>query len=471
VGSRRVWAAGATLAVGLASSGGCGGRSSSDAQDCPAGTLNCACGPNESCLEGLACEADRCVELGQSNGPELSGGAGGAASGAAPEAGHPCEELAGLADCDLVSREVHRIDTNILLVLDRSRSMAEPAEGHSASKWEVVTSALASVLPNIGDGVYGPRYNFGLELFPTSATASPIESDCGGRCCEMPDHAEMNVPVTPMPEGASAILEALQQTGPAGEAPIARALERARDYFTVGSGATLGGERYVLLISSGKANCNPTLSCEASECTLNLDQVEGCSSQSEDSCCDGHPSGCLDARDATAHIQQLRQLGIRTIVVGLPDTGLYSTTLEEFARAGGAENDSGELAYYGADPDGGVQGTIASLFAPITRAGPHSCEFIIPRDRVSDDLGNIRVWFDCELILQSGSAGGSGWEYIYDDQGSVASGSAGGSGWEYIYDQDNRVVSLRLIGPVCERMQTEWIQRIDVLLGCPESEE
>jgi hypothetical protein len=259
----------------------------------------------------------------------------------------------------------------------------------------------------------------------------------------------MNVPITPMPEGASAILEALRQTGPAGEAPIARALERARDYFTFGSAATIGGERYVLLISSGKANCNPTLSCEVGECTLNLDQAEGCTSQSEDSCCDGHPTGCLDARDATARVQELRQLGIKTIVVGLPDAEPYAATLEAFARAGGAENYSGELAYYGPDPDGGVDEAIAFLFTPISRAGPPSCEVIIPPERVIDDLGGMRVWVDCELIPKSGSADGSGWEFIYDE--------------------DDKVVSIRLIGPVCDRIQEEGVERIDLLLGCPES--
>jgi hypothetical protein len=401
-------------------------------------------------LDGLACEADRCVELGQSNGPELSGGVGGTAGGAALEAGHPCAELAGLEDCDLISQEAQWIDTSILFVLDRSRSMAEPAEGYGASKWEAVTNALASVLPGIPARLGGSRMHLGLELFPTSATTDPIEPECGNRCCDMPDHVEMNVPITPSPEGASAILEALQHTGPAGEAPLARALERARDYFVAGSGAIPPGERWVMLISSGKANCNPTLSCEVGECTLNLDQIEGCISQSEDSCCDGHPTGCLDARDATAQIQQLRQLGIRTVVVGLADTELYSATLEEFAWAGEAVNDTGELAYYGPDPDGGIESTIAHLFAPVSHVDT-SCDLAFPRDRVIDDLDDIRVWIDCELIPQNGSAGGSGWEFLYDDHGAA--------------------VRIALRGPVCDRIHRLEVERIDLLLGCPESVE
>src|SRR5690606_31552449 len=107
-----------------------------------------------------------------------------------------------------------------------------------------------------------------------------------GNCCEMPDDIEMNVPIGSGSEAVDLIVEQLDNTVPGGGTPTARALERALEYFTSGEGASLDGDKFVLLATDGGPNCNSVLECGADLCTYNLDGMRDCSGYKDQNCCE-----------------------------------------------------------------------------------------------------------------------------------------------------------------------------------------
>ena len=312
--------------------------------------------------------------------------------------------------------------------------------GYPTSKWEALKTALGQSLTNQD---VQARINFGLEFFPTTATVgTPVPFDCGARCCEMPGDANMNVPIQPGAQSVPQILDSLNLNGPAGGTPTARALQRAFDYFSMNA---IGGERYVLLATDGGPNCNPTLSCEKEECTINIDMAEGCSPDSEFSCCYGKPEGCLDAAVTLAQIQQLAGAGIKTIVVGIPGSESYARNLDDFAAAGMAENPNPPPEYYEVSAEGGVA-ALTATFADITISLVKSCEIAIPEGQVIDDLNKVNVAINCEVLPKEGSPDGSGWNYVFD--------------------ANKNVTSIQITGPACDRIQNEGVSRIDSVFGC-----
>ena len=72
---------------------------------------------------------------GPASGGAADPGAGAAANGSTMPA---CTELAGLADCGFQAQEAQLIETNILLVMDKSGSMNNVPGGYPTSKWEAL---------------------------------------------------------------------------------------------------------------------------------------------------------------------------------------------------------------------------------------------------------------------------------------------------------------------------------------------
>jgi len=351
-----------------------------------------------------------------------------------------CSVIKGLGadadECGAQAVEAQFYPVNILLVMDKSGSMANVPPGYPASKWDALKTALQAALTGVQD-----RVSFGLQVFPTTATDEPIAYDCGARCCEMPAHAAMNVPIQPGPAGVPAILDALQSSGPAGATPTARALQRAYDYFSV---TPIRDERYVLLATDGGPNCNPVLSCELEQCTVNIDGAEGCSLDSEFSCCYNKPDGCLDADSTIAQIEALQSIGVRTIVVGIPGSELYAANLNDFAVAGQAENPNPPPEYYEVSAAGGVE-ELTATFVEITISLGRSCEILIPPDRQIDDLNKVNVALNCQVLPKD---------------------AADGSGWVYVFDANGIVTSIQILGPACDMIQDEGVERIDTVFDC-----
>jgi hypothetical protein len=340
--------------------------------------------------------------------------------------------FSGLGTCGGASLMAEPRIVNMLLVIDKSGSMTDSIGDED--KWTAMKSALAQSIGRVTTEI-----NVGLELFPLSLTET-IPLSCDTDCCTVPDgDAAVVVPVGPAVRALSDITDELATTTPGGGTPTAKALEGALDYFTIGAGASLKGQSYVLLATDGGPNCNPGLTCEAESCTTNLDGTD-CGGGN---CCrfTDTRDQCLDDAQVIAALDNLRDSGISTFVVGLPGTAQYGKYLDEFAQAGGEPNTAGSTQYYAVSQSEGVQGLI-DVFDTITTQLIRSCTVPLTEPPTMPNLVNVAI--DCDVVPPM---------------------SSDGSGWHF--DDPNAPSEVVLDGPVCDRLQADGAMRVDVLFGCP----
>jgi hypothetical protein len=378
-----------------------------------------------------------------SGGSAATGGssAGGMDSGTAAAAGDngipECGELSGLGKCGGTHLEAEFRTVNMLLVIDKSGSMDDQPQGFDQKKWPAMKSAVATAL-----GKVEAQMNFGLILYPYSES-QPIPLDlCEdiGNCCALSTvGAGVVVGVQPGRVSVDQINAALTQTGPGGGTPTAAALGAALEYFTNGEGSQLAGDNYVLLATDGGPNCNDQLLCTEDRCTTNLDGQ--CSAGN---CCadpEGHMR-CLDDDSVTTQLQALRDAGISTFVVGIPGTEVYSDYLDGFAVTGGVPATSGDHDYYAVSANAGVEG-LTSVFESITTQLLRSCEIALPESPPKLDLVNVAI--DCTVLPGNDDPDQSGWSF----------------------DQMQDPTSVIVHGPLCDAIQQNGAERVDVVFGCP----
>ncbi len=377
---------------------------------------------------------------GQGQGGEQSTGDG-------DEAGPTCESFSGLIECNSAGLTATPVQVNILLVLDSSGSMrSQLPDDPNASLWDATKAALTEALDTAQSSI-----SFGLDLFPN---AGPQQL---AQLCEMPDEEELTVPIAPGPENRDAILGAIGSKGPGGGTPTAAALRRAFEYFTTGDGKDLSGRRFVLLATDGGPNCNDELSCDIDTCTANIDADpddpnEQCAGD-ERNCCENYAVGCLDDAGTEDAIEALGGVGVDTFVVGLPGSELYEEQLNKFALAGGRPSGHAEESYYKVDSEGTASG-LAGVLKDITRKLVTSCEVELEEEPGNESLLNVAV--DCEVIPWAADVQGMG------GMGGNASPSTVDS-WFY----DRRANSAIIQGPICEKIKTQGVDRIDIIEGCP----
>jgi hypothetical protein len=366
--------------------------------------------------------------------PTAGTGANGGNAGAPDQDPDACVELGGLEQCGGASLRAELKIVNLLIVIDKSGSMEDEPAGFGTDKWSALKDALETVLGDVNE-----RVHVGLALYPYSlAGPIPLE-DCGGTCCEVPTGQDaVVVDIATPSESGPVILDKLADTSPGGGTPTALALAGALDYFTNGFGATLEGEKFVLLATDGGPNCNEDITCSIDECTPNLDGF----CPDDDNCCDnGAGEYCVDEGGVTEQIEALAAEGIATFVVGIPGTDAYADYLDGFALAGGVPNTSGDRDYFAVSASSGVQGLV-DVFSDITTDLVTSCEIAL--ETTPQMLDSVNVAVDCEVVEQEG-----------DD----------GSGWEY--DQVPNPAYVILKGSVCEELKANGASRIDVVYGCP----
>ena len=365
---------------------------------------------------------------GRGGGTDTAGAAGSNESG---EPALECEEFTGLTDCGAMTLGAELNTVNVLLVIDKSGSMTDQPEGFDDNKWDALVAALEQVLTDAA-----PVLNLGLVMYPYARQiAIPLES-CGSNCCLLETgDAAVNVPVGPGLDTVPRILERLGATPPGGGTPTAAALKQAREYLTGSAAAALEGDTYVLLATDGGPNCNFDLSCDADRCTANLD--EQCSLPN---CCDGNGEYCIDDDAVRNELEELRDAGIPTFVVGIPGTEDYAPYLDDFAEAGGVPNPDQPPSYYAVSAQGGVEGLV-SVFQSITELLVRSCEIELEREAPAPGLVNVAV--DCEPVRPM---------------------EADGSGWEL--DASSTPNLITLSGPICEEIQANGAKRVNVVFGC-----
>ena len=227
--------------------------------------------------------------------------------------------------CVRTSPMTQNLPPDILILLDRSGSMAEDLSGTmcangcgASSKWSIATTTLKSFLPTV-EGIV----NWGLKLF-----ASP------DNVCIVSNTAE----IAPQINNASAINARLATTDAASSTPTTAAMMNAAAYLKT---LTDSNPKFILLATDGVPTCG-TAACAA-----------GVNNS-------GMPNQCDDA-NAIAMVKAVHDMGFPTFVLGIgtskaPGDG----TLSQMAVNGGYPR-NGTPAYYPIDKAQDLQDAFQSI--------------------------------------------------------------------------------------------------------------
>jgi len=335
--------------------------------------------------------------------------------------------------CGLSSIKAENKVVNILLVIDKSGSMSSTPMGFSTDKWSALKTALSGALDQVKGGI-----SFGLELFPNSLT-TPIPTNCVDECWDIP--AGDSAVVVPIGPGTTTVPQIVTQLGPppAGGTPTAAALKLASDYFTTGAGASLMGDKYVLLATDGGPNGNP-ITCTATTCTKNIDLQRFTTNYCDSGIGDPNaPKNCLDDQATVAQLSAMATAGLKTFVVGIPGTEVYTNALDAMAVAGGVPASTTSPKYYAVSASGGVAG-LQQVFESITKQVITTCRQQLQSN--PPDLSLLNVYVDGKLIPQGGA-----------------------DGWTI--DTSTSPPTIVLEGATCAGVQMNGAMKIEVIYGCP----
>lgn len=247
--------------------------------------------------------------------PGYDAGGGGAADDAGPGGQGMCDSQT----FDVAGAEPPRL----MLVVDKSGSMADAASGFAGTKWHGVRSTLTEVV-----GALDQEVAFGLMAYPAG--------ESGAQVCAAGD-----VRVGVGLGNAASIVSRLSAINPGGGTPTATTLEAAR--FALASAV---GNRAVVLATDGGPNCNAALDGRTCRCVS--------------------PQGCDDARnclDDVASREAVRALsadGIATFVIGIPGSENYTDVLNSLAVAGGTAQ-TGARQYYDATSGAALTAAIEQI--------------------------------------------------------------------------------------------------------------
>lgn len=383
-------------------------------------TQGCSSDPGESADELAGAGSGGSIAVGGNPGVSLGGAP---SSGAGGTAGAD-----GLCGGDRVDAEP--VDVNLLFVIDRSESMEGTPEGFSSPKWETLVAALKESLA----GIRG-KMAVGLQFFPDPAEGA-ADAHCG-----MPTDGSLSVPIGESELTVPVIEQKLDQSLPTGSTPTADALALAREYFA-SEGADLEGKKYVLLALDGGPNCNDTLSCGEDTpaaralCTQSYDKPMACGEMAPFNCCNEQPKGCLDATRVVNEVEQLRDAGIITLVVGIPGSEPYADVLDALAEAGGAKASDDSPKYFKVEDPDALTRALSDLSLNLIK----SCELQLETE--PPDVLKINVYLDDLVVPQSGE-----------------------DGWEL--DSSSAPSTIRLKGATCAELETNGAGSIRVEFGCP----
>lgn len=240
----------------------------------------------------------------ESDDPSGSGGRSGNG-----RAGTQQVEQSGRAGCETVTVRSFPTTPDMLIVLDRSASMAPSGNEGRTDRWRGSSEAIIEVTRALESGI-----NFGLMTFPGSQAG-------GGRGGGLGDFAAQCAPgridVELGTQKADEIAQALGRMGPRGFTPTASTLEAALAAIASPVTADQGAvpPKYVLLVTDGDPNCSDDFpSIIASGATVD-------------------PKG--QAETVTA-VERLTKAGVQTYIVGYQTAQTsFAGQLDRMAAAGG----------------------------------------------------------------------------------------------------------------------------------------
>ncbi|MDX2011419.1 MAG: adventurous gliding motility lipoprotein CglB [Myxococcaceae bacterium] len=297
---------------------------------CRPGAASDECGASGSacvtCASGATCQQGRCV----------GGSAGGGTAGGAPSGGGAATgggSAGGTAGGGVLSVSARRVAPDVMLVVDRSGSMAQPlmpmdpacrmcmggtCPPGCVTRGRQLQQSVSGFAAGVADVA-----RLGLVLFPSNAS-------CGG-----PSATAVPLPLGDDPSElqmhADAVTGQVRMATFGGGTPTSLALRFAAELPALSSDPAR--EHFVLLITDGPPNCNPanTNTCmapNACRCTI---AGGGCAGAN---CV----VGCLDRQATFDAVALARSREIETLVVGVGPEVLTADSLDVFnglAQAGG----------------------------------------------------------------------------------------------------------------------------------------
>jgi len=327
----------------------------------------------------------------------------------------------GGATCGLQKFDVERKPAEILLLLDRSKSMIEDLTSDGVTlKWNAIIPALKQVIMDTDASV-----SWGLKVFP--------EGD-GAECVAGSVTPNVVVPVAPM--NAANVVAGIDATTPQGNGtPTGDAVTAAATYLR---GLTSTNPKYILLATDGAPSCAGTTKDSSTARAFAVSQVTAALG--------GMPS-------------------IPTFVVGVAtNSNSEQTTLNSLADAGGRPR-PGLLTHFYL---GNTQTELTAALATITGQAA-TCTFPLdPPPPVLNDSTKLGMYFPPTGTPASCTASADCANGLTCVSGvcmtKVPYDGAMGNGWAYTDANDTAV---QAYGSWCDMIKASGANTVQVLYGCP----
>jgi len=209
--------------------------------------------------------------------------------------------------------------TQLMFVIDRSRSMTFPIDGtgnvpRSQWRWTLLENALRATITT-----FDQQIAMGAKLYPEPSPrlAGP----------EVACRTDRNVAIPPARGNAARILASFRQADPSGGTPTAEALRTAATYLT----ASRSVARTIVLATDGAPNCNGALDRTTCTCTSLTNGRPDCRRD------DGEFSCLDDTRtvDVARDIFERQRIPVYVIGIGSTESPSFLRVLDDVAVAGG----------------------------------------------------------------------------------------------------------------------------------------
>ena len=367
-----------------------------------------------------------------------------------------------------------RLKPNVMLLVDNSGSMLSPTDPADPdctvtdrngmrvlcdsgnlcpttcpTRSSELKSAMGLFLSNSGSIA-----RLGLTVFPTPGTGNNGLIGCDASTSirvYLPPALETDDGTDPVLNGkAQEINTQLQGLAPLGGTPTAASLEFLGTYEELNTSVDDYRDDFVLLLTDGLPNCNganPNNVCAGSmpagACACTTGQCTGDSVRGTCS------KGCLD-RDATVQkVKELRQRGIRTIVVGFGAelaTGTGPQVLDAMAREGGFPRQCPGLTDAECGGAAGSCNTTTKQCATTFFQAANGAELAQALRKISEGL----VIEPCEYKLKAKPSDERYLTVMIDQVFTPENATT------YSYDYDANKVTF--LGPLCERLKASTPQ-------------
>jgi len=311
--------------------------------------------------------------------------------------------------------ETEPVPVDLVIMMDRSISLAEELPGLGMTRWEGMVQAMQTFVNN--PAVLKKNVRVSLQFFSQTGGFVPATD------CEVANYSTPLVEMGALADVGPQIVEEMAALEPSGQTPTMPALQGALQYARQWNGQSGGRATAVLLVSDGM----PT------QCQDPISIVK-----------------IAELAESYASPTDPNEPQIPTFVVGL---GPATHNLDQIAYAGGTEE------AYAVDLNASAADAFAEVLSKITNA-KMTCDFIIP-EKLNDE--NVHMNFDENRIWYTPLDSTETQQIPKLNNGDECGGNTYG-GWYYNYPEGSDTpTSLTVCPCTCKLFRTGLI---NIQWGC-----